>query len=320
MFCIISFVILSILGIFSASNRELARESLDCVLRRVTLRPCTTGFDEKMKAKILGVVINRSENGARFLNKNFEILSWVFFFLLLGSSVYSIRGLYLFYTTGSCSGANSSEFCVFDPTGANNQVSTASQVCTEHPTPQQMILNLKNVNLSEFPTFNSKAEENIVMIACYHCDFSRQTYPLIRELSQRFNVGLTFIHYPVKEPTDHFTKLSYCVNKLSPDNYWTYNDQMFVGEKANLDSEEYINLLLKNAGIDPEPINTCVNDSATESIVKDQMKEVADTGFTGTPTVFMKDQVFIGPKPYRVYAITLRGLFYWLTPSIPNAG
>jgi hypothetical protein len=36
MFCIASFVVLSILGIFSASNRALAREALDCVLRRVT--------------------------------------------------------------------------------------------------------------------------------------------------------------------------------------------------------------------------------------------------------------------------------------------
>ena len=106
MFCIIAFIVLSILGIFSASNRELAREALDCVLRRVTLRPCNTGFDEKMKAKILGTVITRSEASARFLNKYFEPLSWVFFILLLGSSIWSVRGVYLYYTTGSCNGLN----------------------------------------------------------------------------------------------------------------------------------------------------------------------------------------------------------------------
>ncbi|HEX7555954.1 MAG TPA: hypothetical protein VF338_04970, partial [Leptolinea sp.] len=240
MFCIISFVILSILGIFSASNRELAREALDCVLRRVTLRPCNTGFDEKMKAKILGLVITRTEKGARFLNKNFEILAWVFFILFLGSGIWTVRGFFLFYTTGSCSGANSSEFCVFDPTGANNQVSTTSQVCTIPVTPQQMNLNLKKVDLSQFPTFNSGSDEKIFMIACYHCDFSRETYPLIRDLTRRFNVSLTFIHYPVKEPTDRFSKLSYCVNKISPEKYWTYNDQMFVGEKTRLDNAAYI--------------------------------------------------------------------------------
>jgi protein-disulfide isomerase len=312
MFCIISFVVLSILGIFSASNRELARESLDCVLRRVTLRPCNTGFDEKMKAKILGVVITRSEKAASFLNKHFELLSWTFFILLLASSIWSVRGLYLFYTTGSCSGVNSSEFCVFDPTGANNQVSTTSQVCTVPVSPQQMAINLKDVDLTQFPVLNAGAEEKIVMIACYHCDYSRQTYPMIRNLVDRFHVGLTFIHYPVKEATDEFTKLSYCVNKIAPEKYWSYNDQMFVGEKSLLDDPVYINTLLTNAGIDSTKINACIADPQTESIVQAQMKEVAQTGFTGTPTVFLKNEVFIGPKPFRVYAIALRGLFYWL--------
>ena len=51
MFCIVAFVVLSILGIFSAANRRLAKEALDCVFRRITFRPCNTGFDEKMKAK-----------------------------------------------------------------------------------------------------------------------------------------------------------------------------------------------------------------------------------------------------------------------------
>jgi protein-disulfide isomerase len=312
MFCIISFVVLSILGIFSASNRELARESLDCVLRRVTLRPCNTGFDEKMKARILGVVITRSEGAARFLNRHFEILSWAFFILLMTSSIYSLRGLFLYYTTGSCSGVNSSEFCVFDPTGSNNQVSTTSQVCTVPVTPQQMAINLKDVDLTQFPKFNPEVEENIVMIACYHCDYSRQTYPMIRDLAQRFHVGLTFIHYPVKEATDEFTKLSYCVNKISPEKYWSYNDQMFVGDKTNLDDPKNINTLLSDVGIDPVKINVCIADPQTETVVQAQMKQVAHTGFTGTPTVFLKNDVFIGPKPYRVYAIALRGLFYWL--------
>ena len=124
MFCIAAFVVLSIMGIFSASNRQLAREAFDCVGRRVTLRPCNTGFDERMKAKLLGVVIVRSERAAMWLNKNFELLAWFFLILTLGSAFYSVRGVYLFYTTGSCNGVNDTGFCVFDPTGENNQVSS----------------------------------------------------------------------------------------------------------------------------------------------------------------------------------------------------
>lgn len=312
MFCIISFIVLSILGIFSASNRELARESLDCVLRRVTLRPCNTGFDEKMKAKILGVVITRSEGAARFLNRFFEPLSWAFFILLLASSIWSIRGAFLFYATGNCNGDNSSAFCVFDPTGANNQVSNVGAVCPIPTTIEDLKVNISKVDLTQFPTINPQADEKIVMIACYHCEYSRKAYPMIRSLVDRFNVGLTFVHYPVKETTDRFSKISYCVNKLAPDKYWAFNDQMFVGEAANLDNDSYMNDLLTRAEVDAAQINTCVNDKETETTVKAQMEQIVHTGFTGTPTIFIKDQVFIGPKPFRVYAIALKGLLYWL--------
>ena len=102
--------------VFSAPpTGQLAKEAFDCVTRRVTFRPCTTGFDEKMKAKILGKVINYSEPVARFLNKYFEALAWVFFFLFLASGIYSVRGLYLFYTTGSCNGLNQAGFLRLRP-------------------------------------------------------------------------------------------------------------------------------------------------------------------------------------------------------------
>jgi len=39
---------------------------------------------------------------------------------------------------------------------------------------------------------------------------------------------------------------------------------------------------------------------------------VDKTGFYGTPTIFINGKAFVGPKPYRVYAIALKGLFYWL--------
>jgi protein-disulfide isomerase len=193
-------------------------------------------------------------------------------------------------------------------------VSTASKVCTVPVTPAQMSLNLQKIDLTRFPTLNAGSSDTLFMIACYHCDFSRETYPLIRSLVDRFHVSLTFIHYPVKEPTDRFSKLGYCVNKISPDKFWAYNDQMFVGNKTNLDDPTYINTLLDTAGIDSAKINACIDDPQTEATVKAQMEQVASTGFTGTPTIFLRDQVFIGPKPYRVYAIALRGLFYWLQP------
>ncbi len=312
MFCIVAFVILAILGIFSASNRAMAREAFDCVARRVTLRPCNTGFDEKMKAKILGVVITRSETGAMFLSKNFEILSWAFFILTMASSIYSVRSLYLFYVTGSCNGVNSSSFCVFDPNGQNNKVTAVSEKCVAKPE-NGSGLSLEKVNLTSFPTITSTSSEKIVMIGSYHCDYTRETYPVIREMVKKYNANFVYIPYPAQESDDYYIRMSYSVYKLAPDKYWQFNDAMFTGNKADLADPTHIDQILTGLGIDPKMVQVTMSDPQTVAAVKDQQTQAVNSGLQGTPTIFINGQDFVGPKPYRVYAIALKGLLYWLS-------
>ncbi len=311
MFCIIAFVVLSILGIFSASNRQLAREAFDCVFRRVTFRPCNTGFDEKMKAKILGLVIIRSEGGARFLNKYFEGIAWVFFVLLAASSFMAVRGVYLFYTTGNCNGTNNSGFCVFDPKNQNNQVSAVNAVCRPKSAGDDF-LSLENVNLKGFPILDNKTNETLYFIGCYHCEYTRKTYPLIRKLVDSYQTDMVFLHYPVKESTDTMSRMGYCANRKDPQKYWAMNELLFQGEAARLDDPAVIDGILTEVGFDPPEIRACMAEADTEVTVQSLLKEVVKTQFYGTPTIFIRDEVFVGPKPYRVYAIALKGLLYWL--------
>ena len=311
MFCIIAFIVLSILGIFSASNRQLAREAMDCVFRRVTFRPCNTGFDEKMKAKILGFVITRSEGGARFLNKYFEVIAWIFFVLLTVSSVMAVRGVYLYYTTGNCNGVNNSGFCVFDPKNQNNQVTAVNAVCRPKDAGDDF-LTLEGVDLTGFPVLDNSSSEEIVFIGCYHCEYTRKTYPLIRKLVDRFQTDMVFLHYPVKESTDTLSRVGFCANKEDPAKYWAMNDLLFTGEAARLDDPATLDGILNEAGLDSRSIRACMAEPDTESTVQAMLKEVVKTQFYGTPTIFIKDEVLVGPKPFRVYAIALEGLFYWL--------
>lgn len=310
MFCVIAFVVLAILGIFSASHRELAKEALDCVFRRVTLRPCDTGFDEKMKARILGSVITRSEVATRVLNRHFELFSWVLFILMLGSSVWAVRGGYLYYVTGSCNGLNSAAFCVFDPKGQNNETSSVTDQCLAEPTTAKD-LTLNGVDLTGFPVQNASANDKIIFIGSYGCDYSRQTYPMVRELVRKNNVSFTYLDYPVKEKSDYLSRVGYCVAQENSDKYWELNDLLFTTDKAYLDNEAFIQAALTKFGLDAGRIKTCVEDPQTEEVVRKQMAQILKTKFYGTPTVFINGKVLVGPKPYRVFAIMLKGLLYW---------
>ncbi|MDP2708927.1 MAG: hypothetical protein Q8O93_02655, partial [bacterium] len=168
MFCILALIIFSILGIFSATHRVLARQALDCVFRRVTFRPCNTDFKEKIKNKILAKLLDRSDLAAKIFNKHFELLSWIFFILMITSTFWMVKGGYNFYLYGSCNGLNQSGFCAFDPSGENNKVTQLNTVgvCSAE-TQSEKDLTLSNVDLSSFPKINTNSKNTIVFIGCY---------------------------------------------------------------------------------------------------------------------------------------------------------
>lgn len=310
MICIIALIVFSILGIFSATHRALAKEAFDCVLRRVTFRPCTTGFSEKIKGKIIGKLLTKSVVVAKFFNKHFEIISWVFVILTIGSTFFVIKGGYNFYLYGSCNGLNKSGFCVFDPAGSNNKVTTINNSCSTNTTSEKTVT-IKGLNLSIFPQLRPNVDKKIVFMGCYACEYTRKTYPLIKKLADATKSNLVFIHVPAKEKTDFISKYVFCTNKEDSNRFWIFNDNLFAPNLTNIEDEEKIQEIVKNSGYDLQKIMACTSNSYTQQMVDQQISSINLTGIYGTPTVFIDDEVFVGPKPYRVYERALRGWRFW---------
>lgn len=114
MICIIALIVFGILGIFSATHRQLAREAFDCVFRRITLRPCNSDFNQRMKGKIVGKLLTKSPKTAGFVNKNFELLSWIMVIIFFISMIYSGYAIYNLGVHGTCTPDNP-EMCAFTP-------------------------------------------------------------------------------------------------------------------------------------------------------------------------------------------------------------
>jgi predicted DsbA family dithiol-disulfide isomerase len=300
MFCLLALIIFSILGIFSASHRQLAKEAFDCVFRRITLRPCNTGFDKKIKSKIVGKLLNRSEFVAKLLNKHFEMVSWVFFIILLGSGLWVVKGGYNFYMYGSCNGLNASGFCAFDPTGENNKVSQISDSCSLNP-PSESDLDLAAINLSEYPTKDAGSEDSLVFIGCYNCDYTRKAYPLIQKLQDNYEFNYTFVHFPVKDETSYISNYVYCGNLQDPEKLWRFNGKLFASSKEDVSNNGYVDKIAVEVGFDVDALQACVTSEETQKIVDNQFEQVRATGIYGTPTIFINDKALVGPKPYRVY-------------------
>ena len=300
--CIIALIIFGIMGIFSASHRELAKEAFDCVFRRVTFRPCNSGFKEKIKGRILSRLISRSTFLARMVNKHYEILSWIFFVLMVGSTIWVFSGVYKFYVYGSCNGLNQTGFCAFDPSGENNKVTALGDGSTCGITPAtESNLSLKEVDLSSFPTKNIGSKDDVVFIGCYACDYSRKAYPDILKLVENKKANYTFASYPAKGDTTFLAEAGYCVNKIYGDQFWNFNSYLFTEDKDFVLNKDNLNKILGKFNFDTKKVNDCINSIDTKNIVENQVKELNKTNMYGTPTIFINGKAFVGPKPYRVY-------------------
>ncbi|MFA6251388.1 MAG: thioredoxin domain-containing protein [Candidatus Paceibacterota bacterium] len=311
--CIIALIVFGILGIFSASHRALAREAFDCVFRRITFRPCNTGFQEKIKGKILSRLIKRSTWLTRVVNKNYEILAWIFFILMIGSTFWVLRGGYNFYVYGSCNGLNESGFCAFDPSGENNKVTTIGEDGASCGITQQseQTVTLQDIDLSSFPTKQVGSKDTVVFIGCYACDYSRKAYPDILKLIEKKKSNYIFAHYPAKGDTTFLAEAGYCVNKNYPDKYWDFNDYLFTAEKDYILNKANLNEILGSFSFDVEKINKCTNDIQTKTAVEMDVQELNKTNLYGTPTIFINNKVFVGPKPYRVYRSAINKFIFF---------
>lgn len=127
--CVIALVVFGVLGIFSARYRALAAEAFDCVFRKVTLRPCATNLNQRVRAKIVAKLFTRSPKAAGIVRRNFEPLSWAFTILMLGSAVLTAEAGYNIWKYGTCTPSNPGE-CVFVPTTATNVTTTGANPAT----------------------------------------------------------------------------------------------------------------------------------------------------------------------------------------------
>lgn len=308
MFCFASLIVLGILSIFSAKYRGLAREALDCVFRRVTLRPCTTGFDVKVKSTILSKLLQKSPKAAKFISQRFDVIAVVFVALFFGSLIWSVRGVYNYWAYGNCNGLNQSGFCAFDPTGKNNAVSGLGADCRVGGGDTGN-LTLKQVDLSSF-FVEPGSNKQLVFMGCYACEYSKATYPLVKQLIETYHPTVQWVFYPAHPESEYLMTYDYCVQKQAPDRYTTWLDQLYREPIPTVASESAALQLIEGLGLNKQSVLSCVNDLATKEIVMKRKYEIDKTGIYGTPTVFLNGTPVVGPKPYRVYRRLLTGSWF----------
>ena len=99
--CIVALVVFSFMSIFSAKYRRWTREALGCVKKNLLLSPCDVGLEQRIKGKVTAKLLVVPVL-ARFVYRNFAMISWGFTLSFFASLIYSIYSFYNFFVYGSC--------------------------------------------------------------------------------------------------------------------------------------------------------------------------------------------------------------------------
>lgn len=124
MICLVALFVFAVLGLFSAKYRQLAKEAFRCTFLRLTFKPCDSQLDQRIKSKLTSKLLPRAPGLARFIYRNFDVLSTVFTIVFFASTIYSAYSLYNLATLGTCD--PSGGYC---PLGATSPVCGCEGVC-----------------------------------------------------------------------------------------------------------------------------------------------------------------------------------------------
>ena len=288
--CAIALVIFGVLGIFSAKYRRLAKEAFDCVFKMVQLKPCDTGFDQRVKAYVTTKLM-KFPPFAKFVYNNFNLLSWVFvltFFLSIGGIGY---GLYNYFVFGNCNGPQSNGFCIY------NAISHAT-------------MSAKDIVIGSHPIRGSvNANITIIEFACLQCPYSKAAEPIVQQVLSNYSdkVNLAFFFFPL--PQHLHGKLAatadYCAGTQGK--FWEYHDLLFQNQNEfnnNATDAQALNVVISAAqqiNLNLSQFNSCLNSTEAQQKVQADIDLGNKLGITGTPTFFIGNERLVGPQPFSTF-------------------
>ncbi|MBR9676442.1 thioredoxin domain-containing protein [Candidatus Woesearchaeota archaeon] len=305
MICLLALIVFGFLGIFSLKYRVIALEALDCVFRRVTLRKCDTGLDQRLKSQITGNLMRRNPGVGRFMFKHFEVISWFFTILLVLSLAQSGLGIYNFVAYGNCNGKGSDEFCIFDPLSTRNNQDSSTQLLTQC-TVEGVEANPENLIKPEIGASarfgNKDAKVTIIEFGCYTCPYTKQAEGVYEKIRNDFGDETLFIYknYPINTHNNSYQAAiaAECVRIDKPSEFWAYHKALLENE-GELTNNTIISLVEQTTSVDIDSFNLCFSEGHTENLVKKDIRAGEKSFIYGTPTLFINDEALVGPKTYR---------------------
>jgi protein-disulfide isomerase len=298
--CIIALVVFGILSIFSATHRPLAKEAFDCVFRKITLRPCNTGLDKRLKAIASIKAMKYNKTAGKFINKHFETISMALTIIMIASFFYGAYGIYNFILYGNCNGQDSTAACYLNP---ETYISNGwfDWIFPKNKNPE----NLKPVKTEGLPTIgNENAKIKIVEVGCFTCPYTKAAEPIVEEMLDKYKdkISFSFKYLPIPSHPYSFDAAIAAECGREQGKFWELKKLLFENQEScsNLQDtkqlKEHYYIYAEKAGLNIESFKQCLESKKYNSFIEKQKQESIEAGIYATPTFYINDKAIVSPK------------------------
>ncbi|HII38668.1 TPA: thioredoxin domain-containing protein [Candidatus Micrarchaeota archaeon] len=297
MICLVALAVFLVLAVFSARYRPLAREAFDCVFRKMTLRPCESGLDERLKSTLVASVFSKSPRAAGALNRNFELFSWILTALMIASFAYSAFSAYNWVVYGDCNGPGSDGFCPFNAIGGEHISDCGTGNSTSRTLVLPATLNGQVVGLAD-------AKVTVIEFGCFECKYTKEAEPIVARVLEEYAGRIRFVFKPFPIPTHNNSRLAEqaALCAARQDRFWAYKDELFSMQPLLLaNASDAIERAGVNAAVNSSEFQECMQSNATATEVEAFYREGMASGLYGTPTFFINNRTLVGPKPFEAF-------------------
>ncbi len=305
--CLIALPILLILSIFSATHRKLANDAINCVLKKITFRPCDLSVEQKIKKGVFGSLMKRNEKLAFFTFKHFEALSIIFGALMVLSLIGVGIGLYNFAVFGNCNGPATNAFCVFNPETYSSGIEIFGFRFFETVhNPSE----IKPINLGDAPSIgNPDSPVKIIEVGCFTCPFTKAAEPLVEELLQKYGdkIYFSFKYFPLPGHPYSFDAAESAECAREQGKFWEYKEKLFEHQLECAQSEnvsdlrENFSLIALQVGLDGGQFFQCIESKKYSAKIEQHKQDGISAGIYGTPTFYVNGTVLVAPKTLKEF-------------------
>lgn len=146
---------------------------------------------------------------------------------------------------------------------------------------------------------NSLAPLTIVEFADFTCSYSREVFPVIRELLAKYpdKIRFVFRFFPVdssdSQTSEEAAGAALCAAEQNK--FWAYHDKLFQNQKSF--TADDLKNYARQIGLEEKQFNNCLDSEKYEAAVKADFQDGLSADVQGTPTFFVNGQKVEGAVP-----------------------